>query len=65
MTVMLGVSLVGLSGSLAESYAPEASPGIARLLARVVVGEAPQEPATVFVGGSSIALSLSLASPQL
>ena len=57
MTVMVGVSLVGLSASLAE-----ASPGITRLLARAVVGEAPQESTTVFVGGSSIALSLPLAS---
>lgn len=53
MTVMIGVSLVGLSGSLAKNDAPDASQGVTQLLARAVEGNAPQEPATVFVGGYS------------
>jgi len=50
VTVMIGVSLVGLSGSLAKNDVPDASPAVTQLLARAVSGEAPQEPGTVFVG---------------
>ncbi|KAF8344168.1 uncharacterized protein EI90DRAFT_53336 [Cantharellus anzutake] len=50
LTVMAGVSLVGLSGSLAKNDAPNSSEGIHQLLARMMSSEGTSEPATVFVG---------------